>query len=79
MDRYKPYYQIQGVIMKEKIQLEIERDKFERLNLVSKFLDIDLSDLLEFAFQELFLMIRDQTDIFLEEIGFYEKLTKQIK
>lgn len=65
--------------MKEKIELEIAKDKFERLNLVSKFLDIDLSDLLELAFQELFMMIRDQTDIFLEEIGFYEKLTRQIK
>ncbi|MFO8017878.1 MAG: hypothetical protein R6U96_04540 [Promethearchaeia archaeon] len=64
--------------MKEKIQLEISKENNRRLTAISQFLDLPLSHLAELAFQELFLMIQDDTDIFLKEIGFYEKLHKQI-
>ncbi|MGV9171046.1 MAG: hypothetical protein ACOC44_11280 [Promethearchaeia archaeon] len=64
--------------MKEKVQFEISKENLQRLNRISEFLKIETSQLVELAFQEFFLMVQDNTEIFLKEIGFYEKLKKQI-
>lgn len=64
--------------MKKKIQLELPKEDLQRLNSIRRLLNVGLSDLVELGCHELFLMIKDDTDIFLKEIGYYKKLQNHV-
>lgn len=64
--------------MEEDHKLSVSKYIYEKLIELKDFLNTDLKRLAEFAFEELFQLVRDEPDTFLEIFGQFDRLRKII-
>lgn len=65
--------------MEEPRKIEIRDDVYSKLQRLSNKLGVEISELMEIAFDEFFELVCYETEIFLEKIGLIESLKNVIK
>ena len=65
--------------MEEKRKITVEKGIYDKLEKLAEKLNIDVSELADVAFKELFNQIKDEPEIFLENIGLIDKLKEITK
>jgi len=66
------------VVLSEKVPIQISSEIYEKLNNLSKSLNVDINKLIDLAFYELFDLVLSDSSIFLEKIGTIDNLKKII-
>ena len=64
------------VIMNDEFKLPISEEIYKKIAEIGKSLNLDMKDIVNVAFHELFDLILNDPLIFLEKIGLIEKLKK---
>jgi len=65
-------------ILSEKNSIQIQKEIFEKLDKLSKILNVSMDILIKLAFHELFELVLCDPSIFLEKVGIIDNLKKII-
>ncbi|KKM91252.1 hypothetical protein LCGC14_1230380 [marine sediment metagenome] len=65
-------------ILSEKNSIQIQKEIFEKLDKLSKILNVSKEELIELAFNELFELVLSDPSIFLEKVGIIDNIKKII-
>lgn len=62
-----------------KYEIEINKETYEKLTTLAKFLHLSVADLITYALDEFFCLIQNDPNVFLHNIGFIKKMQDTLR